>query len=59
MKYLCLCYYDPDKFDALSEPDLAAVGRGRTLAGAWRPSPAAKGEGRGGSASWGPTRVHR
>ena len=27
MKYLCLCYYDQDKFDALSESDLEALGR--------------------------------
>jgi hypothetical protein len=27
MKYLCLCYYDQEKFNALSEDDLAAVGR--------------------------------
>ena len=27
MKYLCLCYYDQDKFEALSEQDLEAVGR--------------------------------
>jgi hypothetical protein len=27
MKYLCLCYYDQKKFDALSEKDLEALGR--------------------------------
>jgi hypothetical protein len=27
MKYLCLCYYDQKKFDALSENDLEALGR--------------------------------
>ena len=27
MKYLCLCYYDQDKFDALSKSDLEALGR--------------------------------
>ena len=27
MKYLCLCYYDPKKFDALSQADLGALGR--------------------------------
>jgi hypothetical protein len=27
MKYLCLCYYDQAKFDALSENDLEALGR--------------------------------
>ena len=27
MKYLCLCYYDQKKFEALSEQDLEALGR--------------------------------
>jgi hypothetical protein len=27
MKYVCLCYYDQEKFDALSESDLEALGR--------------------------------
>ena len=27
MKYLCLCYYDQAKFDALSENDQEALGR--------------------------------
>jgi hypothetical protein len=27
MKYLCLCYYDQAKFDALSEDDQEALGR--------------------------------
>lgn len=27
MKYLCLCYYDQEKFDALSEADLEGLGR--------------------------------
>ncbi len=27
MKYLCLCYYDQKKFDALSKDDLEALGR--------------------------------
>jgi hypothetical protein len=27
MKYLCLCYYDQKKFEALSEDDLEAVSR--------------------------------
>ncbi len=27
MKYLCLAYYDETKFDALTEDDLAAIGR--------------------------------
>jgi hypothetical protein len=27
MKYLCLCYYDQKKFNALSESDLEALGR--------------------------------
>ena len=26
MKYLCLCYYDQKKFDALSEREMEAVG---------------------------------
>jgi hypothetical protein len=26
MKYLCLCYYDQKKFDALSKSDLEAIG---------------------------------
>lgn len=26
MKYLCLCYYDQEKFDALSASDLEALG---------------------------------
>jgi hypothetical protein len=27
MRYLCLCYYDRKKFDAMSEGDLEALGR--------------------------------
>ncbi len=27
MKYLCLCYYDQDRFEALSKDELAALGR--------------------------------
>jgi hypothetical protein len=27
MRYLCLCYYDQKKFDALSKSDLEALGR--------------------------------
>jgi hypothetical protein len=27
MKYLCLCYYDQDRFEALSRDELAALGR--------------------------------
>ncbi len=26
MKYLCLCYYDQKKFDALSKTDMEALG---------------------------------
>jgi hypothetical protein len=27
MQYLCLCYYDQDRFEALSQDELAALGR--------------------------------
>ena len=26
MKYLCLCYYDTEKFTKLSQPELEAIG---------------------------------